>query len=158
MPFSLSASGTHGLVTKLVSLLLVFCFSTTVFAQDIMKNESPKIDKKSPDYIRGKTDGKDDADKYYRGNRWRTGGFVGGLLTGLAGTVIILGVSQIEDSVPIKEELTFLNTKTLDYQKGYCGGYLRKARTKRIGPVLVGGVVGSIFGAGIAYAIVKTRK
>jgi hypothetical protein len=141
-----------------ICFLVILSFTGSLFAQDMQAYQSQKINKNSPDYLRGKNDGKADAEQYYNPHRWRNGGLVGGLLLGLPGTIIVVGISQAEISPLKAEEADFLKTYSPDYKSGYFKGYLNKAQEKRVGPVMVGGLIGSVFSAAIVYSIIKAKE
>jgi hypothetical protein len=153
MIFSLSASGTRRMITKLVSLFLVFCFSTTVFAQDTLKTETRPSSDKLEDYLKGKIAGKEDSDQYYKASGWTGAGIAGGFLLGIIGAGLMVGISQIGSVKPDEEAQLYMNARSDDYKKGYFEGYSSKGRRKKLNKTLVGGAIGTAFAVALYVAV-----
>ena len=153
-----SFDGVRQTVFKIVAMMVVVCFSSMVFAQDIPKTKAKPSDVSKEDYLRGKSDGMADADQHYNPHRWRNGGFAGGFLLGIPGTVVTLVISQFQVPQFKEEDFNFIRGYSQEYQSGYYKGYLYKIRDKRAGPVLVGGLIGSIFSGAMVYAYLKAKQ
>ena len=146
MPASEFSKNFNTYFKKIVCIVIILCFSTTLFAQEISDStmvENKSIDNSGAEYLRGKIDGKADAQAYYSGGGWVGGGLAGGFLLGLIGAGVIVGVSQIGSVKPDEELLLNLESQSPEFKKGYIDGYSGKAKSKRLTKSLIGGGIGT---------------
>ncbi|MCP3681841.1 MAG: hypothetical protein GY861_04050 [bacterium] len=94
-------------------------------------------------YETGFIDGKTAASDNYSGGGWFAGGLASGLVLGLIGAGIITGISQSGDVDPPTMHRMAIKERSDSYRMGYFDGYSKKAKKKRLGNSLVGGILGT---------------
>lgn len=94
-------------------------------------------------YFQGLMDGKMAAQTGYSAGGWFLGGVGMGLLLGLIGTLII-GVASTGGVEPPASRMMMIQDESKDYQVGFLEGYSKKAKGKKFGSALGGGLLGTL--------------
>ena len=148
---------------KLVAILLIVLFPTvTVLAQTAgAVPQGPWLPKgedstKVAEYGAGYTAGQQEAKDNYSAGGWFAAGLGCGFLGNFLGTAIITVVSQSGTVKPPPTSLVILVEQPGAYQLGYYEGYSKKAKGKRLGPTIAGGVVGTAAAVGLLYLMVSS--
>jgi hypothetical protein len=122
-----------------VAILMLVVFPVTVFAQESDVSEKPK----TADYDTGFYDGEMSASENYGGGGWFAAGLGGGLLLGLIGGGIVVGISQSGTVDPPASHRLGISDQSNDYKMGYYDGFSKKAKKKRLGNSIIGGLIGT---------------
>jgi hypothetical protein len=137
-------------VKKIVCIIMALSFLNIVAAQDVGQANSA-VD----DYQTGLLEGKISAGENYSGGGWFAAGLGGGFLLGLIGTGIVVGISQSGTVDPPHTVALGISQRSNEYKLGYYDGYSKTAKKKRLGPSIIGGVIGT---AVVVAIIVGSEK
>jgi hypothetical protein len=110
------------------------------------------------DYTAGLLDGKASANTSYQSKSWFAAGFGGGLLLGPIGAGAVVGFGQSGTVKPPEHFNADLLAKSLEYKQGFSDGYSKKAKSKRLAPSIVGGVIGTAVFAAIIVSLQDDHK
>jgi hypothetical protein len=136
-----------GIIGKTICILLIMSLISTLYAGEIPE-------KKTSEYLQGKIDGKKTASEDYSGGGWGAAGLGGGIVLGLIGAAAVVGASQLSSVEPPDKDLLDIASESDDYQTGFCDGYSRKAKNKRLIKSTIGGIMGTAI---IVSIIISTR-
>lgn len=123
---------------KIVCAVLILSFLNIVVAQD-----AGQANTNADEYQTGLLEGKISAGENYSGGGWFAAGLGGGFLLGLIGTGIVVGISQSGHVDPPHTAALGISQKSNEYKMGYYDGYSKAAKKKRLGPSIIGGVIGT---------------
>ena len=136
---------------KFIATILLIIFPVTVLAQEGVKTEEPK----SGEYENGYLEGRASASENYSGGGWLAAGMGGGLLLGLIGGGIVVGISQSGTVEPPTMHRMSISDKSSNYKMGFYDGYSKKAKKKRLGNSILGGLIGT---AAIVVIIMSNQE